>query len=30
MISFNKMKIDCDNRRVYIDETEVNLTVKGI
>ena len=28
MISFNKMKIDCDNRRVYIDETEVNLTVK--
>jgi DNA-binding response OmpR family regulator len=27
-ISFNDMNIDCDNRRVYIAEEEVNLTVK--
>ena len=28
MISFSNMKIDCENRRVYIAEIEVNLTVK--
>jgi DNA-binding response OmpR family regulator len=27
-ISFNDMKIDCENRRVYIEDKEVNLTVK--
>ena len=27
-ISFNDMKIDCENRRVYISDSEVNLTVK--
>ncbi len=27
-ISFNDMRIDCENRRVYIAENEVNLTVK--
>ena len=27
-ISFNDMKIDCENRRVYIANKEVNLTVK--
>jgi len=28
VITFNDMKIDCENRRVYIKDKEVNLTVK--
>ncbi|MGF7145021.1 DNA-binding response OmpR family regulator [Anaerotaenia torta] len=28
MVSFGEMKIDCENRRVYISEKEVNLTAK--
>jgi two-component system response regulator VicR len=28
MVTFNDMKIDCENRRVYISDKEVNLTVK--
>jgi len=28
VIAFNDMKIDCENRRVYIGDKEVNLTVK--
>lgn len=27
-VTFNEMKIDCENRRVYIADKEVNLTVK--
>ncbi len=27
-VSFNDMKIDCENRRVYISDNEINLTVK--
>ncbi len=28
MVSFGEMKMDCENRRVYISEKEVNLTAK--
>lgn len=28
IITFNDMKIDCENRRVYIGDKEINLTVK--